>query len=418
MLRFFTINKKPKLYALLIPTLILVISMVFYYFKTLRPALYAPELLLSKQVRNGEIVMALLIDIYLLIALILLIRAFIRQLKYNPYSYNSIYYIGFAIFTAFIFMTGVVVLIMMITKPDSYSGRSVLSLIYNSARNYMLLTAPFILIFSLLLRLSNAVLLKKEGYSLSNVLGIVLSLFLTIGEIYLFVADMYATGSYYEVMMHDMFVNILSAVYLYFECMLIGTIIVDAITASYEPSYDKDFMIILGCGIREDGTPLPLLQGRIDRALDFANKQKEATGRDLIFILSGGQGPDEIVAEAAAMKNYLLSKGIKEEFIVEEDKSVNTMENMRFSKEKIETINKEGKVAFSTTNYHVFRGGLYARRAGMKAEGIGAKTKWYFWPNAAVREFVGLLTQHRVKQIVILGTMIILYAFMTYLSFK
>ena len=27
----------------------------------------------------------------------------------------------------------------------------------------------------------------------------------------------------------------------------------------------------------------------------------------------------------------------------------------------------------------------------MKADGIGAKTKWYFWPNAQMREFIGLL---------------------------
>ena len=51
----------------------------------------------------------------------------------------------------------------------------------------------------------------------------------------------------------------------------------------------------------------------------------------------------------------------------------------------------ELKVGFSTTNYHVFRGYVCAHRAGMAVEGLGAKTKAYFWPNAFLREFAGLL---------------------------
>ena len=82
---------------------------------------------------------------------------------------------------------------------------------------------------------------------------------------------------------------------------------------------------------------------------------------------------------------------------------------MKFSKEKILAVNPQGKIAFSTTNYHVFRSGLFARRVKMRAVGMGAETKWYFWPNAAVREFIGLLTKHRLKQALIFGGMILLY---------
>ena len=75
------------------------------------------------------------------------------------------------------------------------------------------------------------------------------------------------------------------------------------------------------------------------------------------------------------------------------------------------------KVAFSTTNFHVFRSGLLARRVKMRAEGMGAKTKWYFWPNAAVREFVGLLTRHRFKQAAILLSLVAAYIALTLLSY-
>ena len=77
---------------------------------------------------------------------------------------------------------------------------------------------------------------------------------------------------------------------------------------------------------------------------------------------------------------------------------------------KLPTINR---IAFSTTNYHVFRSGLHARRVKMRALGMGAPTRWYFWPNAAVREFVGLLTAHRLKQALILTGIILIYAGMT-----
>ncbi len=91
---------------------------------------------------------------------------------------------------------------------------------------------------------------------------------------------------------------------------------------------------------------------------------------------------------------------------------------MRFSKEKIWERDPQAKIAFSTTNYHVFRSGLFARRVKMRAVGMGAKTKWYFWPNAAVREFIGLLTKHRGKQALILGVMIAVYVALTLAAYR
>ena len=94
------------------------------------------------------------------------------------------------------------------------------------------------------------------------------------------------------------------------------------------------------------------------------------------------------------------------------------MENIKFSREKTLAVNPGGKVSFSTTNYHVFRSGLFARRVKMRAVGMGAETKWYFWPNAAVREFVGLVTEHRLKQGIILVSLIVFYLVLTVLSYQ
>lgn len=153
----------------------------------------------------------------------------------------------------------------------------------------MFFSAPFILAFSIALCVSNISLIRHERFRFVNVLGIILAFLLVAGEVFLFTYDMYATGSQKEVMLHDLFVNLFAAVYLYFECMLIGAMIANIIVVKYEPDRDKDFLIILGCGLRKDGTPTPLLRGRIDRAIAFYEKQKAETGKELIFVTSGGR---------------------------------------------------------------------------------------------------------------------------------
>jgi len=101
------------------------------------------------------------------------------------------------------------------------------------------------------------------------------------------------------------------------------------------------------------------------------------------------------MAEGRAMGNYLLEKGIPASRILPETDSVNTLENMRFSEEIAKTAVPGAKVLFSTSDYHVFRSGILAGKAGLAADGIGSHTKWYFWPNALLREFVGMVVDDR-----------------------
>lgn len=402
-MKFDTSNKKPKLYDLAVLTAIFA-------------AAAAAFLAFGKENKAVPICVAALV--YLILAVVLLVRAFIGQLHYNPYSYNTIYYIGFALFLLSVAITTAILLIRMFSDPAYSSTLNIMYLFLNSAKSYMIFSAPFILVFSAALCVSNISLLLHERKRFVNILGILLAFLLIAGEIFLFRVDYYASGSQTEVMLHDLFCNLFAAVYLYFECMIIGAIIANVIVVSYEPEKDKDFVIILGCGLRKDGTPTPLLKGRIDRALAFYSEQKAKTGRELTFVASGGQGPDEANPESLAIKNYLMEQGVPEERIVEEDRSRDTFENMKFSKEKIMELDPNAKIAFATTNYHVFRSGIFARRVKMRAVGMGARTKWYFWPNAAVREFIGLLTAHRLKQAIVLGGMALFYAALTIIVYS
>ena len=400
---FDTRNKKPKLYDVLIVGV----------------AVLAAIVILSAVGRDALVLPAvLLLDAFFAYALARLIIALIGQLRYNPYSYNTIYYLGFALFLVSVLITHIQLTVLLIAHPENYVDYAmIISALLGSARTYMLVSAPFILAFSIALCISNVSLIRHERFRFVNVLGIILAFLMVLGEVFLFAYDFYASGSQYEVMLHDLFANLFAGVYLYFECMVIGAIIANIIVVRHEPAKDKDFLIILGCGLRKDGTPTPLLRGRIDRAVAFYERQKAETGKELFFITSGGQGPGEANSESLAMKNYLIEHGIPEELIIEEDRSTDTFENMKFSKAKIEERRENAKVVYATTNYHVFRSGLYARRVKMRAQGMGAKTKWYFWPNAAVREFVGLLTAHRLKQALILGSMIVFYIGLTLVAY-
>ncbi|MBQ6389405.1 MAG: YdcF family protein [Mogibacterium sp.] len=401
-MKFDTLDKKPKLYNLLaVSAVTAVIVILLVNSQTPRHAVYACGVMI----------------VYLAVAIFLLMRAFAGQIRYNPYSYNTIYYSGFSLFALSLMITYVILMFRMIKDPYVYTGNEIQHMLAGSATLYMLVSAPFIFAFSAALCISNISLIRHEGKRLVNILGIILSFLMIGGEVFLFFFNSYSTGSMMEVMVHDIITNLFAAVYLYYECMLIGAMIANAIAALYEPDLDKDYLIILGCGLRSDGSPTPLLRGRIDKALDFRRRQLQETGKDLVFVTSGGQGPDEVMSESRSMKYYLLEQGIPADQIIEEDQSSDTHENMQFSKAKIEE-HGTGKVAFSTTNYHVFRSGLCARRVKMRAVGMGAKTKWYFWPNASVREFVGLLTEHRLKQAIIFGSLITSYLVLTIMSFQ
>ena len=101
-----------------------------------------------------------------------------------------------------------------------------------------------------------------------------------------------------------------------------------------------------------------------------------------------------------------------------EDKSTNTMENLKLSKEIIDGMSdgEEKKIAFATSGYHVFRGYIMARKNEMEdAKGISAKTKFYFFPNAFLREFVGLLVDQKWKHIIFALTIVAFFVTLTYI---
>ncbi len=140
----------------------------------------------------------------------------------------------------------------------------------------------------------------------------------------------------------------------------------------------------------------------------FRQAKKKAT-----FVVSGGQGKDEIVSEAFAMKQYLLQQGIPKEQIMLEDQSKNTYENMKFSKELIELQQKSYTCLFVTSNFHVLRAAILAKKVGLDAQGVGGKTALFYLPTAFIREYLAIIFNYR-KLMVAYIPIVLAYRFIVY----
>ncbi|HPR81873.1 MAG TPA: YdcF family protein, partial [Enterococcus sp.] len=101
---------------------------------------------------------------------------------------------------------------------------------------------------------------------------------------------------------------------------------------------------------------------------------------------------------------YALTQNIPESNILVETNSTTTLENMQFSKEIIrQNFGENANVIFSSNNYHIFRAGIFARWAGLKADGIGSKTALYYLPNAFLREFIAIVAMNKKRHFLIVG---------------
>ena len=141
-----------------------------------------------------------------------------------------------------------------------------------------------------------------------------------------------------------------------------------------------DYIIVLGAQVRESG-PSVVLKYRLDEAVEYLEDNPKT-----ICIVSGGQGANEPYSEAEGMAQYLKEQGIDASRILLEDKSLNTEQNMEYSKALI----KDGaSVGIITNDFHLFRAKQIARKYGLdNICGIAAKSTPVYLPNNMLREFL------------------------------
>ncbi|MBR0436577.1 MAG: YdcF family protein [Clostridia bacterium] len=172
----------------------------------------------------------------------------------------------------------------------------------------------------------------------------------------------------------------LGAVFLLVMGILMGT------ASKRADKVDADALIVLGAAVHGDRVTW-VLSNRLDTAADWLESHPDA-----LCVVSGGQGSGETVSEASAMQKYLVGqKGVEPSRILVEDRAESTKENFAFSKALIEqTLGKDAKIAFVTTDFHVFRARRVALKTGIDAEGIAAPDVWYIRINNFLRECVGI----------------------------
>lgn len=172
----------------------------------------------------------------------------------------------------------------------------------------------------------------------------------------------------------------LGTVFLLVMGILMGT------AAKRADQVEADALIVLGAAVHGDRVTW-VLSNRLDTAAEYL-----AAHPDTVCVVSGGQGSGEDVTEASAMQKYLVErKGVAPERVLVEDRAESTLENFAFSKEIIDReLGNGAKIAFVTTDFHVFRAGRVAKKAGIEASGVAAPDVWYIRINNFLRECVGI----------------------------
>ncbi|MFR0541548.1 YdcF family protein [Lactobacillus delbrueckii] len=248
------------------------------------------------------------------------------------------------------------------------------------------LTLPFFLF------INGLYMIKREGQSLGNLLSFFLGLILIAGELSFFLwffgllvepelgVNMSALVPYSPFFA---FFGLSSG---YLSVTFVSFLLYCLFLQIIPHRRDFDYVIIHGAGIKKDGTVTKLLADRCDKAIEIYRKDPTSP----YLVPSGGQGSDEVCSEAEAMRKYLISQGIPEDKILLEDKSKTTMENVTFSKNLIEKRLGRKYTALVTSNYHIYRAMRYAKRAQLKAVGIGSRVAPYYYPSALIREFVAV----------------------------
>ena len=147
------------------------------------------------------------------------------------------------------------------------------------------------------------------------------------------------------------------------ECLIIK--------ASFGTPHEQvQYLVVLGAKVRQDG-PSVSLQNRIDAAYEYLTQHPST-----IAIVTGGQGPDEPMTEAACMYENLVKMGIDPSRIWQEDKATSTWENLNFTLNLIEekTGSRPQRLGVLSSEYHLFRASLFTRACGAEFVGVPAHT--------------------------------------------
>lgn len=130
---------------------------------------------------------------------------------------------------------------------------------------------------------------------------------------------------------------------------------------------DADCILVLGCGVREDGSPTHMLEDRLKRGIELYK-----AGVAPKLLMSGDHGRTDY-NEVATMKAYAIAEGVPGEDIFMDHAGFSTYESMVRAKK----IFQADKIVVVTQKYHLYRALYIAKRFDIDAHGVDADLRPY-----------------------------------------
>ena len=130
---------------------------------------------------------------------------------------------------------------------------------------------------------------------------------------------------------------------------------------------DVDCIVVLGCQVKDDGTPSHMLEDRLKRGV--ALYQMKAAPKLLMSGDHGTAGYDEV----NTMKKYAIDAGVPSVDVFMDHAGFSTYETMN----RAINIFQADKVIVVTQQYHLYRAMYVAEALGIEAYGVAADYRQY-----------------------------------------
>ncbi len=128
-----------------------------------------------------------------------------------------------------------------------------------------------------------------------------------------------------------------------------------------------DCILVLGCGVWDDGRPSHMLEDRLKRSLELYD-----LGAAPKLLMSGDHGRVDY-DEVATMKQFVMDRGVPSEDVFMDHAGFSTYESMYRAKE----IFQAKKIIIVTQGYHLYRAIYIAECLGMEAYGVASDYRTY-----------------------------------------
>ena len=128
-----------------------------------------------------------------------------------------------------------------------------------------------------------------------------------------------------------------------------------------------DCILVLGAGIRADGSPTPMLKDRLDTAIEVYK-----SGAAPKLLMSGDHSREDY-DEVQTMKDYAIDKGVPSEDIFMDHAGFSTYESLYRARDIFQAQN----IVIVPQKYHLYRALSTAEALSLQALGVPADTKTY-----------------------------------------